>query len=62
MADVPIDRLYDAFSEFFDAHNGDREIAAQCVRLAEKAGSYGAVRDAVRQSRSALELVSRLTK
>ena len=62
LGQVQIDRLYDAFSEFFDAHNGDREIAAQCVRLAEKAGSYGAVRDAVRQSRSALELVSRLTK
>lgn len=60
LGQVQIDRIYDAFSEFFDAHNGDREVAAQCVRLAEKAASYGAVLEAVRRSRSALELVSRL--
>ena len=49
-------------SEFFDAHKGDREVAAQCVRLAEKRASYGLVLEAVRGSRSALELVSKLTK
>ena len=60
LSQLQIDRLYDAFSEFFDAKAGDRALAAKCIALADRS-TYETVRQAIRDSETEPELVRALS-
>ncbi|MGQ0548021.1 MAG: hypothetical protein ACT4P3_22280, partial [Betaproteobacteria bacterium] len=57
---LQIDRLYDAFSEFFEGR-GDRALVAKCVEAADKTEDSETVRRAIRNSGSGQQLIDALS-